>query len=68
MIDAVDGGIAANGIKFSDPTTAGLAKAIKKALILYSNKELLNGYRANGIAADFSWQKSVSAYEAAYRR
>ena len=68
VLDAVDGGIAANGIKFSDPTTAGLAKAIKKALILYSNKELLNGYRANGIAADFSWQKSVSAYEAAYRR
>jgi starch synthase len=67
VIDAVDGGIAANGIKFNDPTTAGLVKAIHKALTLYDKKELLNGYRANGFAADFSWAKAVAGYELAYR-
>ena len=67
VIDAVDGGIAANGIKFNDPTTAGLVKAIHKALTLYDKKELLNAYRANGFAADFSWAKAVAGYELAYR-
>ncbi len=65
VIDAVDG-VAANGIKFGDPTPQGLVKAIRKSLTLFENKELVNHYRLQGIAADFSWERSVRAYELVY--
>lgn len=67
VIDAVDGGITANGIKFSEPTASGLVKAIKKAQILFQDKELFDNYRVNGMASDFSWERSVKAYEGIYR-
>ena len=67
VIDAVDGGVAANGIKFGDPTPSGLVKAIRKSLTLFENKELVTHYRIQGIAADFSWEQSVRAYERVYK-
>jgi starch synthase len=66
VVDAVDGG-GANGIKFGEATASGLAKAIKKAQILFHNKELLNNYQINGMSADFSWERSVKTYEDVYR-
>jgi starch synthase len=67
VIDAVDGGIAANGIKFGDPTTNGLVKAIKKAQTLFQDKELFSNYRNNGMLLDFSWESAVKATEEVYR-
>lgn len=67
VIDAVDGGMLANGIKFGDLTASGLSKAITKALVLYQNKELLNNYRIQGMASDFSWERSIPDYERVYQ-
>jgi starch synthase len=45
-----------------------LAKAIRKALVLYADKELLDRYRRNGMAKDFSWSRTAAAYERVYRQ
>ncbi len=57
----------ADGIKFSDYTSAALAKAIQKALALYQEPELFAAYRRNGMSADFSWARTAAEYEAVYR-
>ncbi len=57
-----------NGIKFQEYSVRALAKAVRKALVLYADKELLGHYRHNAICADFSWERSAGAYEAIYRR
>ncbi len=67
VVDAVDGGTTANGIKFGDPTASGLVKAIKKAQILFQDKELFGNYRINGMELDFSWERAVKAIEEVYR-
>jgi starch synthase len=66
VIDAVDGDVTANGIKFGEPTANGLVKAIRKSQILFQDKDLLMNYRLNGMASDFSWELSVKAYEKVY--
>lgn len=68
VIDATDDATAANGIKFSEPTPAALAKAIRKAILLFQDPELLNRYRLNGMTANFSWDKAVKEFETVYSR
>lgn len=58
----------ADGIKFQEPAVAALTKAIRKAMALWREPELLARYRDNGMAADFSWERSVRRYEALYRQ
>ncbi|HNU98356.1 MAG: glycogen synthase GlgA [Verrucomicrobia bacterium] len=58
----------ANGIKFRDYSTAALAKAMRKALALYREPDLLLDYRRNGMRADFSWDRSTAQYVEVYRR
>lgn len=58
----------ADGIKFFDYSARALTKAIRKALVLYEDKELLAHYRQNGMQADFSWEHTTHEYEQAYRR
>jgi starch synthase len=58
----------ANGIKFGEYTVRALSKAIRKALALYTDKPLLQHYRRNGMARDFSWQTTAAAYAALYQR
>jgi starch synthase len=58
----------ANGIKFSEYSVRALAKAIRKALVLYEHKELLAHYRKNGMRADFSWDRTAEAYLEVYER
>lgn len=67
VIDAADDIATADGIKFLEPTPQALAKAIRKALLLFQHKGLLARYRKNGMSANFSWAKAVSEFEAAYR-
>ena len=57
----------ANGIKFEEFSARALAKAIRKALVLYADKPLLNRYRRNGMARDFSWESTARQYSALYR-
>lgn len=68
VVDITEHPDLANGIKFLDYSTAALAKAIRKALALYREPELLDHYRLNGMEADFSWSRSAEQYAALYRR
>ncbi|HUR47521.1 MAG TPA: glycogen synthase GlgA [Candidatus Saccharimonadales bacterium] len=56
----------ANGIKFEEYSVRALAKAIRKALVLYENPELLAHYRQNGMQADFSWERTAQEYRMVY--
>jgi len=58
----------ADGIKFFEYSSRALAKAIRKALALYENKELLDHYRRNAMIVDYSWEHTTHEYEAAFRR
>jgi len=58
----------ADGIKFAEYSVRALSKAIRKALALYANKPLLHHYRRNGMARDFSWERTAAAYAALYQR
>jgi starch synthase len=58
----------ADGIKFFQYTARALTKAIRKALVLYENEELMAHYRQNGMAADFSWEHTCSEYLKVYQR
>ncbi len=58
----------ATGIKFTEYTSRALAKAIRKALVLHSQPKLLNACRKNAMKADFSWEKTVHEYLAAYTK
>jgi starch synthase len=57
----------ANGIKFEEYSARALAKAIRKALVLYADKPLLERYRRNGMARDFSWESTAREYSGLYR-
>lgn len=67
VIDIIENSERADGIKFSEYSAHSLAKAIRKALALFTNPEFLTRYRQNGMKADFSWGKSVRDYIKAYR-
>ena len=57
----------ATGIKFSEYTSRSLAKAIRKALVLYGQTKLLNVCRRNAMKSDFSWERTVHEYLAIYQ-
>ncbi|HXR08962.1 MAG TPA: hypothetical protein VN765_16605, partial [Candidatus Acidoferrum sp.] len=67
VTDATDDPVRADGIKFTEYSVRALAKAIRKALVLYEDKSLLEYYRRNGMVKDFSWSRTAAAYEAVYR-
>jgi starch synthase len=58
----------ADGIKFAEYSVRALSKAIRKALVLYGNKELLAHYRLNGMARDFSWERTAAGYGQLYQK
>ena len=66
VVDAIDNPALANGIKFSEYSAPVLARAIRKALVLYADAELLRHYQQNGMAADFSWSRVVGQYLTAF--
>ena len=68
VIDATDDAAHANGIKLFEPAPHALTKAMRKAMLLFQNQELLGRYRANGMAANFSWAKAVKEFEAIYAK
>ena len=68
VVDISEDDEAANGIKFGEFSIRALAKAIRKALVLYAEPELLAHYRRNGMKADFSWQRTALEYLKAFER
>ena len=68
VTDACEDQSRANGIKFMEYSVRALAKAIRKALVLYGQKELLEHYQRNGMAKDFSWERTVAEYQKVYHR
>jgi len=63
-----DGVKKATGIKFHEHSAPALAKAIRKALALYAEPELLAQFRQNAMAADFSWSRTADQYVRVYQR
>jgi len=55
------------GIKFAAYSASALAKAIRKALVIYQKPRVLRLYRRSGMTADFSWDRTVAEYEMIYR-
>jgi len=66
VIDFTQDAARANGIKFQEYSARALAKAIRKALAIYHQPDLLRRYRRNAMKADFSWERTVGEYLKAY--
>lgn len=58
----------ANGIKFREYSVRALAKAIRKALVLYGSKALLSQMQRSAMQLDFSWKRTADTYLKAYQR
>jgi starch synthase len=58
----------ADGIKFTEYSGRALARALRKALVLYQEPKLLLEYRRNGMNADFSWDRMVQKYIEVYQK
>ena len=67
VIDPGENADEANGIKFTEYSTRALAKAIRKALVLYEHPDLLSHFRKNAMKADFSWKRTTEEYVSVYR-
>lgn len=68
VVDWTQNAKSATGIKFYEYSSRTLAKAIRKALVLYNQPKLLKICRSNAMKADFSWKKTVGEYLFAYGR
>ncbi|MBM3834158.1 MAG: glycogen synthase GlgA [Verrucomicrobia bacterium] len=68
IIDLTEDVDLANGIKFYDYSSRALAKAIRKGLALYGNRELFAHLRTNGMTADFSWERTAERYVEQFQR
>jgi starch synthase len=66
VIDFTQDPAGANGIKFQEYSARALAKAIRKALAVYSQPDLLRRFRHNAMKADFSWEQTVVKYLKVY--
>ena len=66
VTDLTDNGERADGIKFGEYSARALARAVRKALVLYESKPLLARYRQNAMRADFSWERTVGEYIRVY--
>jgi starch synthase len=58
----------ADGIKFSEYSPGALAKAIRKALVLFAHPDLLEHFRRNAMEADFSWTRTALEYVELFER
>ena len=66
VTDLTDNDERADGIKFGEYSARALAKAIRKALVLYEKKELFAHYQRNAMLADFSWERTAAEYVRVY--
>ena len=66
VVDLIEDAGQANGIKFREYSARALAKAIRKALAIYQQPELLRRYGRNAMKTDFSWNRTVAEYLKVY--
>ena len=52
----------ADGIKFEEYSARALAKAIRKAIVLFQHRDAFQRFRENAMAADFSWTRTAAEY------
>lgn len=67
VVDWTENPQKATGIKFQEYSSRSLAKAIRKALVLFSQPKLFQLCRRNAMMADFSWDRTVAEYTAIYQ-
>ena len=67
VVDFTENNKQANGIKFFEYSPRALSRAIRKALALYEQPDLLARYRKNGMKCDFSWERTVGEYLKVYQ-
>ena len=67
VIDWTENAKTATGIKFSTYTPHSLAKAIRKALVLFNQPKLLAECRRNAMTANFSWERTIGQYVKIYQ-
>ena len=71
VIDANPAALAAGvatGIQFDGAHYHGLASAISRTIALYRQPEMWQQIQRNGMAADFSWNRSGADYAAIYQQ
>jgi starch synthase len=68
VVDIRENPSSPNGIKFAEYSSRAVAKSIRKAQALYAEPELLQHYRRNAMAADFSWTRTAAEFEKVYQR
>jgi starch synthase len=68
VVDLTETSEKANGIKFTEYHSRALAKALRKALLLFNEPFLLKHYQKNAMQADFSWKKTTAQYVEVYQR
>jgi len=68
VVDVTENAGAADGIKFTEYSSRALAKAIRKALVLFREPGLLQRFRLNAMRADFSWERTGAEYVRLYER
>ncbi len=66
VVDITQDPKTANGIKFHEYSARALAKAIRKALAIHENPELLRRFQRNAMKADYSWDQTVEKYVQVY--
>ncbi len=67
VVDIREDPAKANGIKFYEYSGRALAKAIRKAIALYGEPDLLHRFRLSAMTADFSWDRTAGQFEALYK-
>lgn len=68
VIDITEDEMLADGIKFQEYSARALAKAIRKAIVLFQHPDLLKHYRTNGMTQDFSWEHTSAEYLKVYQK
>ena len=58
----------ATGFSFDDPSPRALASTVLFAQSVFFHRDLWGRIVQNGMAQDFSWDRSAALYEAVYRR
>jgi len=58
----------ATGFVFDRMDASGLLAAARRAVVAYHNKKTWRALQRNGMARDFSWDKSAAAYRDIYAR
>ncbi|MEQ1620537.1 MAG: glycogen synthase GlgA [Methylococcales bacterium] len=56
----------ASGVVFNEANPGSLFEAIKRALLLYQNKDAWRKLQVQGMSKDFSWQQSAKQYLSLY--